>query len=288
MGARFEFLLPRDDPDARAAVEEAIELIEHLHRRWSRFERSSLVAAVTRDAGAWVPVDRITFDTLALAEDIRAHTANAFAVAATPDRRAAPIELDPDDARVRIPQHATLDLAALAKGVALDEIARLFDDADIPDAFVHGGRSSALALGADHAHAPWRIRVPAGDGAHEDLPLRDACVTVSAAHAPSRGAVHIADRRTGAPAPDARVVTLVAPRGQAARADALATALAAGWDAEDLLTPPASLPAPQDDRPGPLRSGWDGWRVLLCSVKPNATTNHPTPPRPAPTTEPAR
>ncbi|MEO0483257.1 MAG: FAD:protein FMN transferase [Planctomycetota bacterium] len=235
MGARFEMVLPLTGwrpEDLRAVGEDAVALIEGLHRRWSRFDRASLVSAIVRDAGQRVRVDSETYRLLTLAETARERSGGAFAAAYGEDGRGVAMELTPG--AVRLPQSASLDVGGIAKGVALDLAAERLQDEGVERAFLHGGASSAAAIGLGPGDAPWRVRL-AGfgvDGAPEpDVELKDACLSVSMVHPAERGAAHVIDRRTGLIGRVDGAAACVGRLGGAGLADARATALAigAGW-----------------------------------------------------------
>ena len=112
-----------------------------------------------------------------------------------------------------------LDLGAVAKGFALDRAADILRSAGAPDAFLHGGTSSAIALGPT-AHSV-RIR---SDAAPATITLHNAALGVSAPRGRvMEGAHHILDPRTGAPSRGADTAAVVT--ASAVEADAWSTAL---------------------------------------------------------------
>jgi thiamine biosynthesis lipoprotein len=133
-----------------------------------------------------------------------------------------------------------LNLGAVGKGYALDRAARLLrDDWGVRSALLHGGGSSAYALGhppADPRGWPVRLKHPADPGKSLGTAyLRDRGLGMSAAtfqffEYNGRKLGHLLDPRTGWPAAGTASASCVAPT--AARADALSTAFfvaGAGW-----------------------------------------------------------
>jgi thiamine biosynthesis lipoprotein len=122
----------------------------------------------------------------------------------------------------------SLDLGALGKGLALDQISAMLRQAECPPMFINFGESSLVAIGQpprDH----WRVvlRHPCGRFAGE-FPLRDhACSTSATLGQTMRvnGCVlsHILDPRTGRPVSHIAQVTVLAR--SAAVAEAVSTAL---------------------------------------------------------------
>jgi thiamine biosynthesis lipoprotein len=108
----------------------------------------------------------------------------------------------------------SIDLGGIGKGHALDCCARILRAHDITTAFVHGGTSSGLALGADPAGHPWRV------GGALPLSLTDCAFSVS--DAAGQPQPHIVDPRSGLPTA-ARSVVVTGP--SARLCDAWSTAL---------------------------------------------------------------
>lgn len=296
MGTRFELVLDGLPERAlRAAADAATSEIESLHRRLSAFARDSLVAHICRTAHITpVRLDAEMFGLFAEAEAVRVASGGAFDITigramrraglhagederpgsglcsheqptapAAPDRAAARIVLDESSRTIALGEPGIrLDLGAIAKGHALDIAAGVLREAGVPCALVHGGTSSAVAIGAPPGREGWMIAIgdgggsaggpaeaggtpaPLTDGAFaggtpapltENAPLivatlRDAALSVSApAGRAIEGAsgeviTHILDPRTGEPARTA-VRTAAVVSGSARTADAWSTAL---------------------------------------------------------------
>ena len=223
----------------------------------SRFDASSDLSRLNRNAGAWVTVDDRLVEALGLAARARAATKGRFdptvlpaLVAAGYDRSfeqleerpprqvdgwraGAPIEVDERGGRARIGAHAAVDLGGIGKGYAASRAVAAMRDVwpMLPGALVDLGGDLALT-GATPEGGPWRIDVvdPRTPGAvAARLLLSGGGVATSGRDirrfGPGRSLHHLIDPSTGAPAtPGPLAVTVVA--ADAAEAEAHATALA--------------------------------------------------------------
>ena len=273
MGTRFELVLVgRDETRLRAAGEAALEEVEACDRRFSLFRRDSLVSRINREAQAgFVRVDPETFELLAacleacrasegafdpcLGAAMRAHGFHgADSSARGASAAAGALELSSERSAVRFTRPGSaLDLGGVAKGHALERAAEVLREAGVERALLHGGTSSAVALGA----APWRIGVAApGSGAPAmAFDLADAAYAVSAAHGRTLPGAH-APRGHLLDPTGARAIApgaVVCVQGASAReADLWSTALSvlfarSGDAAAALARLPAGL------------SAWIGW-----------------------------
>ena len=254
MGTRFELVLAASETTrarARAAAEAALERIEECDRRLSAFRRDSLVARINREAARGpVRVDGETYELLELCLEVRRATRGAFDPALgasmeafgfrgdargepTPaDARGEPYQLDPETRAIRFARPgARLDLGAVGKGFALDLAAAELRDAGVEAALLHGGTSSAIALGAPPGAPAWGVAIATRDGPGPVLLLSDRSLSVSAPrgrtveHGGARLG-HLIDPALGRPLPagDSTAVTCVLA-ASAALADAWATGL---------------------------------------------------------------
>lgn len=277
MGTRFELVLMGErEALLRAAGEEALDEITLWHRRLSVFDRSSMISAVnTRAAHEPVPVDAETFELLARCATLSERTSGAFDIAigaamarwgfrgaSTSGHSMAPSLDAPIPRRVDEPIRPVLlnhgartvaftspdvaiDLGGVGKGWALDRAALLLRDRGVVHALLHGGSSSAIAIGAPPGADGWRIAVrhPEGDDASPlaRVLLRDAALGVSAPHgrtahdAGGSSLGHIIDPRTGQPTSGALLAAVVGP--SATDADAWSTALIVLGERPESLPP---------------------------------------------------
>lgn len=251
MGTRFELVIEAGGgPGARSAGEWAIEEILRLHRVFSPFERGSELARVNALASEGpVRVTRDLLDVLEIAREAHGMTRGAFDPTIGPLMRAlgfrGPAAGDRQRAQERVGMalveiegeriwftrpRVELDLGAIAKGYALDVASAILRDGGVTRAFLHGGRSSLVAIG------DWRVRIakphrgPDGaleqTGADADILLRDRAMGVSmlGGRASEDGRVgHVLDPRGGDGAAGALGAFAIGP--SCALCDALSTAL---------------------------------------------------------------
>ncbi len=279
MATRFEIVLHGENPVAlRAAGEEALREIERLEARLSLYRPDSEIARLNARA-AREPV-RVTPEVFALlqhAQRLTLETGGAFDITIaplmrcwgfmrtgsrlpTPEAVAAAREcvgmqlvgLDAQDFAVRFTREGVmLDLGAIGKGYAVEQAAGILREAGVTSGLIHGGTSTAYAIGSPPGADYWKVAIdrPMGDDANSKsllatVPLKDEALSVSAVWGKSfeaGGKVygHELDPRTGRPV-DAAVLAAVASRS-ATEGDALSTALIvrgpAGHDAIARLRP---------------------------------------------------
>ncbi len=227
MGTRFELVLddprdprdPRDPAALRAVGEAALEEITLAHDRLTRFSPSGLPARVAAASDTPIPLDP---DTAALFRDALAvwHASNG-AFDPTLGRGLAALGFD-EATRTLTPRESgiPLDLGGIAKGHALDLAAAVLRAHGVRAAFLHGGTSSAIGIGAPAGAPGWRVALE-GHPEEAAVTLRDEALSVSAAW---DGNPHpTVDPRSGLPVPAPRRVAVVGP--SARLTDAWATAL---------------------------------------------------------------
>ncbi len=234
MGTRFELVAFGPDPvRLRSAGEAALETIEETHHRFTRFEPGSLLSHIHRTA--WrtaVTLDRDAFRLFEDALDVWRASDGAFDPAwQTPAPGCRVIELDPARSTIRLQTPVRLDLSAIAKGHGLDLARRVLTDQGIDSAFVHGGTSSAIAIGRPPDGDRWRVRLgdepdaPVVGLADEGLSVSASRRTVTAATDPAR---HLVDPETGQAVAGSVRAAVVGP--SARLADAWSTALVVKGD----------------------------------------------------------
>ena len=291
MATRFEIVLHGSNPSAlRAAGEEALEEIDRIESQLSLYRPGSEVARL--NAGAHERAMRVTpglFRLLEHARELTQETSGAFDLTIAPlvrcwgfmggtgsmpepaaieEARAQVgmqhVELDAAQLTVRFTRPGVmLDFGAIGKGYAVDRAVELLREAGVTSALIHGGTSTAYALGrpppASGADVPPAPELQAGrsqdggsrdgcptsqDGArwkiavtspgHDDakpltvVELENESLSVSAVwgrsfRAGEKTYGHIIDPRTGAPADGALLTVVVLPH--ATETDALSTAL---------------------------------------------------------------
>ncbi|MGE0103791.1 MAG: FAD:protein FMN transferase [Blastocatellales bacterium] len=148
MGTGFEVLLQGDDAQHLEAVAAAIcEEFERLDRALSRFDPSSEISRINREAGMKpVRVDREIFALLDSCLNARKITDGWFDVTATSGGGG--FTLDPESHTVTLAGPETsIDPGAIGKGYALDRGAEIMKMYGIESGLLHGGTSSVLAIG---------------------------------------------------------------------------------------------------------------------------------------------
>jgi thiamine biosynthesis lipoprotein len=261
MATRFEIVLHGEDPVAlRAAGEEALDEIDRIEAQLSLYRSGSEVARL--NAEAHQRAVRITpglFQLIEHAFELSRETNGAFDITIAPlvrcwgfmdgtgsmpepaaiaEARASVgmqyVEFDATKLTVRFARPGVmLDFGAIGKGYAIDLAVALLREAGVTNALIHGGTSTAFAIGAQADGARWKIAVtsPGNDSTARPLAiveLENESLSVSAVWGRSfrdgeKTYGHIIDPRTGAPADNALLSAVVLP--SATETDALSTAL---------------------------------------------------------------
>ncbi len=253
MGTRFELVLDGEDEFfLRAAGEEAIEEILEQHHRLNAFDPASVVGRINAGAGREpIGVDEDLFALLELCSKAWQQTEGAFDPAlgllmqhwgfrdSPGDGRRAPracgfgsVELDERTGTVRFHGEVSLDLGGVAKGWALDRAGLILREAGVGCALLHGGTSTAVAIGRPPGRKAWGVEIPShrDDVSGLGCGLKDAALAVSSplgrtVVADGQRVGHVLDPRLGRPAVSMLVVAVVCD--SAAEADAWSTAVVA-------------------------------------------------------------
>jgi thiamine biosynthesis lipoprotein len=254
MNTTYELWFPAelDAKLAASAAREAFREVDRLEGLLSRFLEYSDITRININAGReMVLVDVATLEILRVASAVSAETGGAFDVTVgglmSIWKQPGQLPVEPPAemvaaARARTGMHllaldeeqiaaglgaegAMIDLGAIGKGYAIDQIVKLLRDWDIESALVSGGGGSTMyALGAPTGLDGWPLGI--GYGAEDLTPderrmaLRD--MAVSASGTEIQGS-HILDPRTGYPPVD-RCVRAFSLNPSATVADALSTA----------------------------------------------------------------
>ncbi len=185
MGSRAEILVG-DGPDG--VLDWALAELERLEQCWSRFRSDSELAHVNANTGAWTDVSAPMLLALTCAADL--HWASdgrfdptilaalertgydrtfqlvkpdsPFAVARPAEAAPgfAPVDIDEDRSRVRLPRGSPIDLGGVGKGLAADLVARGLID--------RGARTALVGMGGD-----LRTRGEAPNNGCWDIPVLD-------------------------------------------------------------------------------------------------------------------
>jgi thiamine biosynthesis lipoprotein len=231
-------------PGADAAIERAFEWFRDIEARCTRFDGDSELMRLSARVGEPVPASAILFEAVRFALSVAEDTGGAFdpavghlmaargfdrehrsgrttraPVAAAEGVSYRDVHVDADARTITLDRPLTLDLGAVAKGLAIDAAARELQP--FGDFAIDAGGDLYLG-GRNPDGAPWSvgIRHPRLDGQLIDsLRISNKAVCTSGDY--ERGA-HILDPRAGSVSAAAASVTVVAPT--AMLADALATA----------------------------------------------------------------
>jgi FAD:protein FMN transferase len=257
MGTRVTIQVLRSGEEVSAALDRAFHWFHEVEKRCTRFDPESELRRLAMRPGVAVPVSTILFEAVRFGLMVADATDGAFdptvgrrmeargfdrhhrsgvitSSAGMGDQEAGDqetsyrdVELDPERCAILLRRPLTLDLGAVAKGLAIDLAAR--ELAPFHDFAIDAGGDLYLG-GCNEQGAPWRvgIRHPgAGEGLIASLQVSGRAVCTSggyerpAARA-SHGEHHILDPRTGVSPRAVASATVVAPG--AMLADALATA----------------------------------------------------------------
>ena len=250
MGTFFEATIAGEDaPYAGQAAQALFKEIDRLERLLSRFDPSSEIGRIGRlRPGESLMIGHETFECLSVAERVRQETDGAFDVnvraavkyGPSSQTRAEHISANSSANRLSLTQTEQgfeaaraeqadgpwrpidLDLGAIGKGYALDRAIDLLSDWSIGNALIHGGTSTAVAVGNAPGKQGWPVGVgggwPSPDAPREILLSGRA---LSGSGTEVKGP-HIIDPRTGNPAGGHLAAWALHP--SACAADALSTA----------------------------------------------------------------
>lgn len=234
--------VPGDGSALRPIAEEAFRLLDRLEERLSFYQEGSDVTRINRAGeGESFRIDEVTHRCLLDAIEVSAATEGAFdpftghaALQAktqnvphhlsdiTPPKdgdREPVLAIDPEQPIVtKLAGRRWLDLGAVGKGAALDAMAEVLKEWDVPSAVLSGGGSSLLVFGAppQSDQDTWTLHLPQSPG-HPALELPAPFALGASGDGFQPG--HIIGEPGHAPRPQSLVM---AP--SAALADALSTA----------------------------------------------------------------
>jgi FAD:protein FMN transferase len=213
----------QDKPYAVQAAQAALDLLDGLEARLSRFRTNSEIAQIAHLAtGEKMRLSEPAFACLQIAKQMEQITSSAFCatIAAMKAQRSLPLwELLLDEHSIlSVSGQLEFDLGAIGKGFALDRMGELLRQWDCPSFLLIAGGSSILA-GDRPADAPgWSCGLGEDDSSQRFF-LTHA--SLSGSGLAVKGA-HILDPRTGQPASRQNRAWVLADT--AAESDALSTA----------------------------------------------------------------
>lgn len=251
MATRFELVIipsESDDPHhLQAAGEEALQEVELWHHRLNFFAPDSLITRINRLAATQsVRVDDETFELLARCQQLNRDTQGAFDISiaqllrafglrgtdgvaqrgsTSVPKLATGFELDDVARTIRFTSPATeLDMGGVGKGWAIDCAVAILREHNVTCALLHGGTSTACAIGAPPGQTGWGVQIKDGP----TITLCDQALSVSALNSrivthDGIEIAHIIDPRDGVPLPATTLQQHVIMQS-AADADAWSTA----------------------------------------------------------------
>jgi len=224
MATYFQVRIANQDKSyAAQAAQAALDLLDGLEARLSRFRANSDIAQIAHLApGEKMRLSEPAFACLQIAKHMEQATHSAFCPtpAALKTRQSLPLwELLVDEHSILcVSSQLEFDLGAIGKGFALDRMGELLHQWDCPSFLLIAGGSSILA-GDQPADAPgWSCGLGEGDSSLRFFLTR---ASLSGSGLAVKGA-HILDPRTGHPAVRQNRAWVLADT--AAESDALSTA----------------------------------------------------------------
>lgn len=244
-----------DEAGVQAAMDRAFGWFHEIEERCTRFHQGSELMQLTAQAGVPVPASTILYEAVRFALMVAEESGGAFDPAVghrmhargfnrehrtgeivpstcTPgdDVSYRDVQLDPDLRTITLRRPLTLDLGAVAKGLAVDAAARELEP--FRDFAIDAGGDLYLG-GSNEKGGPWSVGIRHPRIENEliaSLRVSNQAVCTSGDYerrtpssaADQGGLPHILDPRTGATAEAVASATVVAPG--AMLADALATA----------------------------------------------------------------
>jgi thiamine biosynthesis lipoprotein len=164
MASTFEiFCAHPDQAYARQAAWAAFDLVDQLEQDLSRFRENSDISRINHlQAGETTRVSQWTMECLMLSRLAYAETGGAFDISL--GSGLPQLGLAPDASRVRAASNGIrLDLGGIGKGYALDRMAELLLEWEIPEALIHGGYSSVRALEPPAGSNGWPLTLSLPD-----------------------------------------------------------------------------------------------------------------------------
>ena len=184
----------------RQAAQAAFELVDRLERELSRFIANSDISRINLLAkDQSTRVSPWTMECLEIAMYLHRLTAGTFDISL--GSRLERLELVQDEYTVRAREAgASLDLGGIGKGYAVDRMAELMEEWDLPHTLVHGGFSSVRALEAPPAEEGWPLTLSAPGPEVDRVLSRISARRLAFSASGVRKGDHIVDPRSGRPA----------------------------------------------------------------------------------------
>ncbi len=196
---------------AGQAAQAAFDEVDRLERELSRFVGNSDISRINAlSAGGSTRVSPSALECLQIARALYDLTSRAFDVSLGTGLES--LDLDPDAFAVHADADGVrVDLGGIGKGYAVDRMAEVMEEWEVPRALVHGGFSSVLALEAPPAGAGWPLTLSAPSPGPQEVLARLSARQVALSASGTQKGAHIVDPRTGRPVRD-RAVWVSLPR----------------------------------------------------------------------------
>jgi len=244
MDTCFEIIFADIDKNyARQTSQAVFAEIDRLENLLTRFNPCSDIGQINNlKPGQFCTIGIEAFECIEKAHHIQNKTGGAFSIHYASQWKSSeklkkegfPLKLDSSSGRfmaiLEKGWHLTenrvlkLDLGGMGKGFALDKAVKILNDWGIHNALVHGGTSTALAVGNPPGQKGWSVGV-AGDwncsNISQKIFIKNRAVSSSGKQVKGE---HIIDPRTGLPASGHQAAWVSHP--SATTADALSTAFA--------------------------------------------------------------
>jgi thiamine biosynthesis lipoprotein len=246
MATTFEvFLAAEDEEFAASMAREVFQLLDNLEDKLSRFRPHSDISIINQlQPGESVRLSFQAFDCLKLAFEVSRETGGAFDITLAPvmdrirnekgeivgfdqsvldkaftEKRKGLFLLSEEDLSIYCQEAgAGIDLGGIGKGFALDQMADYLEEWDLPQALLHGGGSTVLAMDPPDGEPGWKVGFGEESGR---APVWLKRAALSGSGKAVKGA-HVLDPRTGKAAIGHTRTWAQAP--SAALSDALSTA----------------------------------------------------------------
>jgi len=237
---------------AGQAAQAAFDEVDRLERELSRFVGNSDISRINAlSAGGSTRVSPSALECLQIARALYDLTSRAFDVSLGTGLES--LDLDPDAFAVRADADGVrVDLGGIGKGYAVDRMAEVMEEWEVPRALVHGGFSSVLALEAPPDRDGWPLTLSApGPGPQEVFARVSARQLAFSASGTQKGA-HIVDPHTGRPVREraAWVSLLRMDPGAATESPARSAAVAEGLSTAFMILPLEEVTAVCERCPG--------------------------------------
>ncbi len=203
-------------PDAKyagQAAQAAFNMVDRLELDLSRFIENSDISRINSlESGQATRVSPWTLECLKASRQMYEATERAFDISMGTGLCA--LELDPGEMTVRATTAGVrLDLGGIGKGYAVDRMAEVMEEWEIPRSLLHGGFSSVLALEPPPDKDGWQLTLSRPGPDNKEV-LARVCASQRAFSASGlQKGNHIFDPRGGQPVQDRLASWVSLPRG---------------------------------------------------------------------------